>query len=267
VRTIFIGDVHGCIDEFRELVDKLELSQEDRVVCLGDFMDRGPAPVACVRFARERGFESLLANHEDSHLRWRRHTAAQLIDPSYINPMKPLAPAALRENALLSDEDVAWMSERPVMFEEPDNGLVAVHGGLQPGKSVENQDATKVLRIRWINIETKKIVPTDITAADRIPDGCAHWAELWDGPQSVVYGHEPHNLEAPKVHEHPQGVLCIGIDTGCVYGGRLTALVVSERVSPRPSLHIVQVRAKRQYSVPAFNIPDRLESGRRFVSK
>ena len=63
------------------------------------------------------------------------------------------------------------------------------------------------------------------------------WAAAWTGPESVVYGHFPQRLDRPKRDEPAPGVVCLGIDTGCVYGGRLTALVL-------PGEEIVQVPSR-----------------------
>ena len=42
MRTIIIGDVHGCFTEFTELLEKCEIGSEDRLILVGDLMDRGP---------------------------------------------------------------------------------------------------------------------------------------------------------------------------------------------------------------------------------
>src|SRR5258708_13087624 len=51
-RYLFIGDVHGCIDELRELLDRAELREDDIAVSLGDLVPKGPDPAACVRLIR-----------------------------------------------------------------------------------------------------------------------------------------------------------------------------------------------------------------------
>ncbi len=113
MRFIFIGDIHGCIDEFQELVRLVDVRPEDRVCCLGDFMDKGPDPAGCVRFARESGFLSVLGNHEDKHLKWRRNEARAKADPKYTNKMQPFSAEKAAQNAALSDEDVAWLETLP----------------------------------------------------------------------------------------------------------------------------------------------------------
>ncbi|HNL01940.1 MAG TPA: metallophosphoesterase, partial [Leptospiraceae bacterium] len=63
VRTIFIGDVHGCVDELKEMIGILGPTREDRIILLGDLINRGPDSPGVVRFVFENGFESLMGNH------------------------------------------------------------------------------------------------------------------------------------------------------------------------------------------------------------
>ena len=107
-RTIFIGDIHGCLDELESLIVRLAIEPADRVFCAGDFMDRGPSPAGCVQLARSAGFASVLGNHEEKHLRWRRHEQRRAADPSYKNPMRSLHPQSVADNAALTDEDIEY---------------------------------------------------------------------------------------------------------------------------------------------------------------
>jgi hypothetical protein len=66
------------------------------------------------------------------------------------------------------------------------------------------------------------------------------WATRWQGPESVLYGHAVYDLATPTRDEPAPGVVCLGLDTGCCFGGRLTAAIL-------PSLELVQVQARAQY--------------------
>jgi hypothetical protein len=59
------------------------------------------------------------------------------------------------------------------------------------------------------------------------------WARLWEGPQTVFFGHDADR--GLQMHEH-----AVGIDTGCVYGGRLTACILPER-------RLISVDSKAEY--------------------
>lgn len=240
MRHVFIGDIHGCLDEFKELVEKLDLRSDDQVVCLGDFMDKGPDPVGCVRFARLNGFTSILGNHEERHVRWRRNVERELTVPGYKNGMRAFSSEdELRQNAELSAEDLEWFLTLP--YYQVFSNFVAVHGGLLPGLALTEQPLDKIIRARWVNSFGKPI-PTDYESKDPVPPGALHWTELYTGAHNVVYGHEAHSLTNPRIDERRNGVRCFGIDTGCVHGGRLTALVLEES-----DVRFVQVQARRVY--------------------
>lgn len=154
--------------------------------------------------------------------------------------MRPLPEEAQVQNELLSDEDVDWLSSLPVTL-EVDN-WVAVHGGLLPGLPLEAQERDKLLRVRYVTPAGEYVGLKDDGSFDPPPNSCC-WMESYDGPRNVVYGHAVHSLSSPRVDLRPQGVACYGIDTGVVYGGRLTALILSDgRVS-----EVVQVLARRRY--------------------
>jgi hypothetical protein len=244
MRTIVVGDIHGCLLEFQELVDKLQLGPEDRLVLVGDLMDKGPDPVGCVRFARELGVLMIQGNHEEKHLRWRRHEDRRVENPKYKNPMNPLGEVKAAQNAALSAEDVAWLRGLPITLRF-DNWLV-VHGGLLPGVPLEAQKPDKMIRVRWVDLEGEylSLDPED----PRQPEGSRTWMEVYDGTLDVVYGHAAHSLSTPRVDRNGLGAECWGIDTGAAYGGRLTALVLETR-------EVIQVQARQVYQEPPFPIP------------
>lgn len=237
-RTIVIGDVHGCIDEFRELLKLVDYRRgRDRVVQLGDLIDRGPDPVACVRFAREHGIEALLGNHEEKALRWRRYEATR---GAKKNPMRAPQPERAAEWMALSDDDVRWLEAAPIMLRLGRLGdWLAVHGGLLPGVPLADQRADVVVRCRYVDADGQhaSLEPGNFGA----PAGAVPWMERWHGSTNVVYGHAVHDLV--HVTECPGGVRCVGLDTGCVFGGALTAMVLLEGQMP----YFVSVKAAREY--------------------
>jgi len=255
-RTIIVGDIHGCIVEFRALVDKLRLGPEDSLVLIGDLMDKGPDPVACIQYARELGCLCLMGNHEEKHLRWRKHEERRTANPKYKNPMRPLGSEKAAQNAALTTEDVSWMRGLPIMHlpfafkapgdPNPPEQWVLVHGGLLPGIPLNEQTDDR-LRVRWVNAEGKMLSldPED----PRQPEGSKLWSEVYDGTDHVVYGHAAHSLSTPRVDRNRLGAECWGIDTGCAYGGRLTALVLETR-------EVVQIQAAKVYQEPPWPIPE-----------
>src|ERR1700723_729319 len=77
-RNIIVGDIHGCLDEFKELIKKLEYNPlHDRMILLGDLIDRGEFSSETVRYAREMHLESVRGNHEHKFLKWLRSAGSK----------------------------------------------------------------------------------------------------------------------------------------------------------------------------------------------
>lgn len=232
-RTLVIGDVHGCLGELDELLKTAEYRHGgDRLVFLGDLVDRGPDPLAVVHRVRELGAECVLGNHEEKHLRYAAHEARQRSDPTYRNPMRPFDPKRAAEHAALLPEDLGWIATLPRSISL--GGLwTAVHAGFVPDVPVSRQPPDWVIRLRYVDVAGK---PVSRERGENGEPGIRRWAEAWKGPQSVVYGHHAQALAGPRIDQPVPGVRCVGIDTGCVYGGFLTAFELpTERFVQVPS--------------------------------
>jgi hypothetical protein len=234
-RHIFIGDIHGCIEEFNELLVKLNYDpEEDRLILLGDLIDRGPDSVAVVAKAREMKLECLMGNHEHKFVKWFRSwgTNVDVYDKRdfYLK---------------LSDQDVTYIHDMPTYIELDD--VIAVHAGLKPGIALSSQTKDDLMYLRYTDQDRKFVSLKKINKLGKEATGAIFWTEFWTGPKSVVYGHNVHSYEDPLIEETAPGVFCYGIDTGCCFGGRLTALIWETR-------EIVQVQAKRAYYQSDFKI-------------
>jgi hypothetical protein len=82
------------------------------------------------------------------------------------------------------------------------------------------------------NISNERSILPDGTVTSKFFNNWP-WARLWDGPQTVFFGHDADR--GLQQYEH-----AIGLDTGCVYGGKLTACILPER-------RLVSVNAKKEY--------------------
>lgn len=250
-RIILIGDLHGAIDELHALLAKLAPGPDDRVISVGDFLDKGPDGPACVTLFRERGYEAVLGNHEEWHLRFRRHELKRKTEPGYTNPMtfSNRSPGTT-DPATISEQDWAYLAALP-LYLRPRPGMVVVHGGIRPGRTPETHDKGELLRLRWVDANGKH-VPVDYDKLDEpLKPGVVHWTDRYTGQEDVVYGHEAHTLSRPSVIKTPKGARCFGIDTGVVHGGHLTALVLFEDGSHT----FEQVRARKNYRPPHTPIP------------
>jgi bis(5'-nucleosyl)-tetraphosphatase (symmetrical) len=106
---------------------------------------------------------------------------------------------------------LAWLESRPLFIRE--DGYILVHAGIAPGKRPEQCTRSELTEIRTV-------------------DG-RPWFDFWPGPETVIFGHwaQRGKVDLP---------LCKGLDTGCVYGGRLTGLWW-------PRLEWVSVPARRRW--------------------
>lgn len=214
-RVAIIGDVHGTIDELYQLYRALGSYSIDEIRHCGDLVDRGPDSGACVEFCRHRGIEGVLGNHESVLLEryWKGKG-------KILNEDKERTFASIR-----SDADWQYLRSLPYLHVDDEMGVVYVHAGIYPGINLYAQPpkavctvqlihpAGKLGETRWFGVDRKGESEESLRAK-----GWVRWYEVCDHPYTVVYGHSVY--DAPMVHKNT-----IGIDTGCVYGGSLTAVI------------------------------------------
>lgn len=243
-RFIVVGDVHGCLEELNELLLKVEYrgGDKDCLVFAGDLVDRGPDPVGCVRRARELQAGCVMGNHEEKHIRWRNWETKIVNGEAKKNPMRRFDETRMVEHNNLSKEDMDYLMAMPrtICLGFPINWVV-VHAGFESnGVPWSEQSRDSVCRVRNVD-DAGKVASNSKNPLIDVP-GSVPWAVRWQGPENVIYGHAVHSRTEPRVDAH-DGYACYGIDTGCVFGGRLTALVLQDGKPPE----FVQVQAKREY--------------------
>lgn len=201
-RTVVIGDLHGCFEEALDLLELVGPTTGDRIVFAGDLVDRGPAPRECIELAMQ--FECILGNHEEKHLLQRGR------------PESALLPDHARTRSLIGEEHYDYFARLPKRIDLPEHGAVVVHAGVLPGVAIADQDPYHLLHIQCVDPPSKKSY-----WPSKAPETHKFWASLWSGPEHVIFGHTV--VDRPFVGEHASG-----IDTGCAYGGPLTALVLPD---------------------------------------
>ncbi|MDD9936772.1 MAG: metallophosphoesterase [Myxococcales bacterium] len=219
-RTLVIGDVHGCAEELEALLGACQHDASDRVVLVGDLLRKGPDAAGVLEIFRRVGAESTCGNHDMHLLRWRQAIDAGT-EPRRIDPDSE---GFITE---MSEADWALLRALPLVIRLPEHGAAVVHAGAVPGIPLEQQDPEVLLNVRTIR--------PDGSPSKGHADGPL-WGELWPGPEFLLFGH--HARAGLQQHPH-----AIGLDTGCVYGGALTACVL-------PDKRIVSVKAKRMYVRP-----------------
>ena len=240
-RDIIIGDTHGCAEEVRELLRLVGWRRGVsglRLFFAGDLIDRGPDPVGCVRIAREEGAIVVKGNHDEKATRYLRHEERRRATGKS-NPMRPPPESKKAQWEALAGEDALWLEALPTTVEVRP-GWLLVHGGFEDVPMGKQRD-DKVIRCRYIDPVTGSMVGFKEGSLEQ-PPNTVYWSERWRGPDNVVYGHAVHSLEAPRIDSY-DGFACYGIDTGCCFGGRLTAMILTEG-----GPDFVQVNAHAKYA-------------------
>jgi bis(5'-nucleosyl)-tetraphosphatase (symmetrical) len=232
-RRLFIGDIQGCREELERLLEKLRYDPaSDRLEPVGDLVNRGPDSLGVLRLLRSLGAEGVLGNHDLHLLRAARGGRRRESDTF--------------EDVLCSDERdelLAWLAERP--FLRADGEVLLVHAGLSPvwddpparlaGADPVNpsEDAQFAVLVRYCDELGRRPERDWPPPAKPFLPWYEHWLRRGD-PRTVVFGHWARRglVERERLR---------GLDTGCVWGGKLTAWIAEED-------RLVSVAARRAWA-------------------
>ncbi len=191
-RRLFVGDLHGCLDELEALLALFQfVPGQDLLFSVGDVVGKGPQVEGLLRRLTELGARVVRGNHEELFLR-----AVGSSDP-----------AAEKYRRGLGKEWKKWaevISKWPYYVETPD--IIMVHAGLQPGKPTLASMDPKIL----VSIRTWDGKGENLNRPNDPP-----WYDLVQPGKTVVFGH----WAAKGVIDLPGFK---GLDSGCVYGKALT---------------------------------------------
>lgn len=206
-RTIVIGDVHGCLAELQDLLRAARVGPGDRLISVGDLICKGPDSRGVVDWAMSApNLECVLGNHELRFLNcWRR---------GVVPDVKPYDLETWRQLGALQEPSMRFVSGWPLTVEAEE--FLVVHAGFDPRRPLARQSDVALTNLR------------------RLKDTEEPWYERYEDERLVVFGHWAR--PEPVVRRN-----AVGLDTGCVYGGALTALILPER-------RLVSVPARRVYA-------------------
>lgn len=213
VRTIVIGDIHGCYDELMALLDKVALDADDRVVAVGDLIVKGEKNREVLDlFIEDKRFSAVVGNHDRALRRYWRGEEVSL---------KQAQENARAELQAQHKRYAGYLETLPFMIDLGSH--LVVHAGMRPGVALSGQTVEDLTELRTLG--------ADRTSREGIP-----WYEVYSGEKMVLFGHWP----APEPRRARRA---IGLDTGCVYGYRLTAYIIETGT-------FVSVPARRAYDPP-----------------
>jgi protein phosphatase len=219
-----IGDLHGCYDELCRLLDRLghsDLSGRGesigegtgpRVIFVGDLTDRGDRNVDTFNLVAdlvERGDAlCVIGNHDRRLMRWLRGEDVAVAHGlgATIAEFEHLPPA---EQSRFRDRAIHFFETIPSAVRFDQGRAVVVHAAWRSGMAAE-ENPKRIYYYAMYGPTTGRKTPEGFP--DRID-----WASGYRGPEHVIFGHQVYKV--PYVNP-----FATGIDTGCVFGGRLTAL-------------------------------------------
>jgi hypothetical protein len=196
LRTLVVGDVHGCADELSQLVSE---ARATRLVLVGDLFTKGPDPLATWHLIQRHDARAVLGNHDERLLAWRRGERPNDRHAAKVCAALDVAPGWAE-----------WLEARPLWLRV--GRYVVTHAGLHPSGDLDRTDREMHLyRRTWPR-----------------PDGTApYWWELYDGPP-VIFGHDARRGLVRRDRAGRPWI--VGLDTGCVYGGLLSGWLVEREL-------------------------------------
>ena len=215
METYIIGDIHGEITQLKELLNKINYNNKNKIICLGDYIDRGEDSLKTYNFLREMKHENknvvlLRGNHEqmmidallnkkidhnlykkeEANIIWQQNGGGKTILDFKRNKEKLI-------------EAAKWFNKMPYVFEGENH--ICVHAGIKPNKRLYQQDKSDFLWIREEFIKANKLKTNKIVIAGHTP---------YDKPQ--VLGNK------------------VLIDTGAGKGGKITAMDLNKGIFINP---------------------------------
>lgn len=262
-RLIIIGDVHGMRNSLDSLLTKVgfDKTKGDHLIFVGDLTNKGPDSPGVIDLAIKSGASAVRGNHDNAVL----DAARELRDESYgeailealrtqeatqstidstniqavaTHNVPPAGAIPMRHGlksyrtALkLSQGQLEWLSSLPLILRlrmplhisaPIGDTLVIVHAGVVPGVPLEQQNAHSVMHMRSLSHST--VYGGNLVADEAF--GEEGWATEWDRWQqslssrtTVIFGHDA--KRRLQLNKHT-----IGLDSGCLYGQKLSALVI-----------------------------------------
>jgi bis(5'-nucleosyl)-tetraphosphatase (symmetrical) len=224
-----IGDVHGCARELEALVEAIRFDGgRDELWCLGDLVNRGPDSLRVLRLWRELGGRSLLGNH-DAHavLAWARRRPLKdgdTLDELFAAPDAAELLAALRDLPVLAQlpgeagarVPPVWLVHAGLhpRWRDLDEIARQVNAGPRDERALEHPDLAFATRVRCCTADGQRSGHTGPPAD--CPAPFRPWDEFYAGDTLVIHGHWAHRGRY-------RGPRTMGLDSGCVHGGKLSA--------------------------------------------
>ncbi|KAF4763198.1 hypothetical protein N7455_009960 [Penicillium solitum] len=291
-RLVIVGDVHGMRKSLEALLDKVNFdkSKGDHLILVGDLVNKGPDSSGVVDLAIKLGASAVRGNHENAVLNAAAQinaTSDNLLRSEDLtgNPAVPENPAAdlpgdnVRDletpdksaattttgattshstASVLSTRQLDWLAALPLILRVKlphvptsslGDTLVVVHAGLVPGISLEDQDPHAVMHIRSVvcgSGDEAGFLPAEISGEESWVMEWDRWQDGLASKTTVIFGHDARR-------RLQLGRYAIGLDSACLYGHQLSAVVIA--VSDTGIEHqVIQVESADASIVPTVSV-------------
>lgn len=202
MRTLIIGDIHGCIRELEEMINSFTPLPGDVIYSVGDVINKGGNPGKCIELLREFKVRTVMGNHELWFLK--------------MFPLKSHHAGLETAEIIELEKHLEWIKKRPLYYEE--ENFIVLHAGVNPALPLHRNSTDTITSVRRLELSDGTLVP---------------WFDLYRGPKHIYFGHWAKLGLYKGKH-----VTCL--DSGCVYGNKLTGYVVEEE-------RFIEIKAKKQY--------------------
>ena len=243
MKVDIIGDIHGCFEELLELLDVLGYKNKGsqwvhpdkrKLVFIGDLMDRGPSSLKVIELVyqfvtKDKIAKYIPGNHCDKLYRYFQGNNVK-IQHGLETTVEEYEALNTKEQVAIRNKMIRLYEQAPLYLEIPEVNVVIAHAGIK--ESLIGRYDKKVKTF---------VLYGDITG-EKLPDGRPvrrDWAKQYTGERWIVYGHTP-VLEPRFVNK------TVNIDTGCVFGNKLTAFRLPEE-------KIISVASKQPFNEEKFS--------------
>lgn len=239
-----IGDIHGCFSEFKELTQKLGYLWEDNIPLhpegrilgfVGDLTDRGPESLKVIDIVwnmvvKQKQAHYTPGNHCNKLYRYFLGNKVQ-ITHGLETTVAEYESLYKKDQQTIRKKFIELYETAPLYLVLDNNRLIIAHAGIKQEFIGKKNSKVKTF-----------VLYGDITG-EKHPDGSPvrrDWAKYYNGNACIVYGHTP--VTEPRIINHTYN-----IDTGCVFGGKLTALRYPEMelVSVFSTMPYIEEKFKR----------------------